>query len=667
MSAAEKPAIRPFDGSAIPQALREQRRWAPWRAVWNPKANKGKGKYDKVPHRADRPEYGISSTKPEQWFSYETALAAFRRSPQQFAGIGYVMTGAHGVVGVDLDHCVEGGVVAPWALEVVAQLDSYTEISPSGTGLRVMVHGEVPTDWVNHDIGIEIYGGNEARFLTVTGEHLAGSPAEVRAPREGVLKALESRYAKERRKADVIDLNMPEVLDELLLPDLASLGLPHTVLDFLGEGLHSGDRSRALFSAAVSLYGAGLADDEVFSVLANSEHALEIALDHRRQDHDRALLYLWREHCCKGKARAAELAPLSMDDFEVLPAEEGAAPPADHSMKGERFRVLAPGEFLQRRRAGWIIKGVLPRAGLALLVGASGSGKTFFALDLVGAIARGRDWRGRKVAKGRAVVIAAEGAGGFRNRLEAYCSYHGVEPAAFDIGVIPDAPNFLVADEVKAVVAALRTFGKLDVIVVDTYAQVMPGGDENGGVDGGKVVKHCQLLHKVTGALVILVHHVGKDLSKGARGWSGLRAAADVEITVERAQDHRAATVTKQKDGEEGQEFGFKLNTVSIGEDEEGEEITSCVVEHTAAVPKAEQKKDPKGGNEQLVIKVAQDLTGLVDDEVPVNALIEACVDQMVPPEAGKRDRRREVIVRAIESLQGANRIDLAGGLVKVL
>jgi hypothetical protein len=220
---------------------------------------------------------------------------------------------------------------------------------------------------------------------------------------------------------------------------------------------------------------------------------------------------------------------------------------------------------------------------------------------------------------------------------------------------------------VKAVVAALRTFGKLDVIVVDTYAQVMPGGDENGGVDGGKVVKHCQLLHKLTGALVILVHHVGKDLSKGARGWSGLRAAADVEITVERAQDHRAATVTKQKDGEEGQEFGFKLNTVSIGEDEEGEDITSCVVEHTAALPKSEQKKDPKGDNEKIVLKNAQDLTGLVDDGVPVNSLIEACVNQMVPPADGKRDRRREVVVRAIESLQAANRLDLTGGNVRVL
>lgn len=662
MMAAEKPTIRPFDGSAIPQALKDQRRWAPWRAVFNEKKNK----FDKVPHRADRPEYGISSAKPEQWFSFETALAAYRKNPKLFAGVGYVMTGPHGVVGTDLDHCVEGGVVAPWAAEVIAKLDSYTEISPSGRGLRVLSFGEQPSDWVNHDVGIEVYGGNEARFLTVTGEHLVGSPLDVRQSSGAVLQALESRYAKERRKADVIDLNMPEVLDDLLLPQVDALDVPAATREFLTEGLHSGDRSRALFSAAVSLYGAGLADDEVFSVLANSPHALEIALDHRRQDHDRALLYIWREHCCKGKARAAELAPLSMDDFEVLPEEPGAAPAADRAIKGERFRVQRADEFLQRRRASWIVKGVLPRAGLALLIGASGSGKTFFALDLVGAIAEGRDWRGRKVAKGRVAYICAEGAGGFRNRVEAYTEHHGIDRALFDVGVIPDAPNFLLGDDIKAVATALRTFGKLDVIVVDTYAQVMPGGDENGGVDGGKVVKHCQLLHKLTGAVVLLVHHVGKDSSKGARGWSGLRAAADVEITVERAQDHRAATVTKQKDGEEGAEFGFKLNTVTIGQDEDGDDITSCVLEHTAAVPRGEQKKDPQGTVVKLVLRVAQDLIGLVDEEVPVNTLIEACVNQMVLDPA-KRDRRREVAVRAIEALQVANRLSLADGVVKVL
>ena len=123
------------------------------------------------------------------------------------------------------------------------------------------------------------------------------------------------------------------------------------------------------------------------------------------------------------------------------------------------------------------------------------------------------------------------------------------------------------------------------------------------------------------------------------------------EITVERAQDHRAATITKGKDGEDGAEFGFRLNTVTIGQDEDGDDITSCVVEHTAALPRAEQKKEPAGAKQKMVLRVAQDLTGLVDDAVPVNTLIEACVDQMVRDPSAKTDNRRRDVVRALESL----------------
>lgn len=662
MMAAETPTIRPFDGSAIPQALKAQNRWAPWRAVLNEK----KQKFDKIPHRADRPEYGISTAKPEQWFSYEAALAAFQKNPKLFAGIGYVMTGPHGVVGTDLDNCIDNGVVAPWAAEVIAKLDSYTEVSPSGRGLRVLSFGELHDDWNNHEVGIEVYGGNEARFLTVTGSHLAGSPGDVRESPAIVLKALESRYAKERRKADVIDLNMPDILDEMLVPSVDTLDIPYGVRDFLETGSHSGDRSRALFSAAVALYRSGLADDEVFSVLASSPHALEIALDHRRQDHDRALLYIWREHCCKGKARSSELRALSADDFEIVDAPQNANP--GPATRPARFRVQSATEFLQRKPLTWIIKGVLPRADLCVLFGDSGSGKTFFTLDLVGAIALGIEWRGKKVKQGRVVYICAEGAGGFRNRLAAYAHQSGVAVDQLGIGVIPDAPNLMEKADVKDLLTAVNAFGKTDVIVVDTFAQVMPGANENAGEDVGRALAHCKALNKATGALIVLIHHTGKDASKGARGWSGMRGAADVQIEIVRSGDDRTAVIDKMKDGSgEGDEYGFRLNTVTIGMDEDDEEVTSCILDHVAAVPKAERKKDPKGTVEKLVLKVATDMMGLVDSAVPANTLIEACVNQMVLDPEAKRDRRREVTMRALETLQASNRLKIASGVVHVL
>lgn len=336
-----------FDGDSIPSLLKANPRWAPWRAEWNAKRKK----YDKIPHRADRPEFGLSTMRPERWASFTAALGAVSRSGGKFAGVGYCMTGAHGIVGVDLDACVENGQPAPWAAEVIARLGSYTERSPSGNGYRIMCLGAVPQDWNNHEVGIEVYGGNEARFLTVTGLHLAGTPRELQAIDPTVLEELARAYARERRKAEVIDLNIPDLLDELVLRPIDSLPLPERAEAFLLRGEFDGDRSGALHGAGVALYSAGLSDAEVFTTLANNPFALEVALDHRRQDHDRALLYLWREHCVKAKGKASTVA--SPDEFAVVaPAEDGRKPlPTFKRDKNGRIEATIENVALAVRRA----------------------------------------------------------------------------------------------------------------------------------------------------------------------------------------------------------------------------------------------------------------------------------------------------------------------------
>lgn len=653
MTASNTPPLRPFVGDAIPQELKKHKRWAPWRAVWNAKRQK----YDKIPHRADRPDYGLSTAKPEQWFDYDVALAAYTNNPQRFAGIGYVMTGPHGVVGTDLDNCVVDGRVAPWAAEVVVALASYTEISPSGRGLRILSLGELPADWNNHDTGIEVYGGNEARFLTVTGEHLDGTPTSVRAAPAEALQVLEARYAKERRRAEVIDLNMPDVVDDVLLPSLENLDIPYSARDFLESGAHRGDRSRELFSTAVALYGAGLPDEEVFSLLAHNQHAMEIALDHRRQDHDRALLYLWREHCCKGKARATPR--ITADEFEDVSGD--AAIPA--SGKSLRFQFQQAADFVQGEEPEYLVDDVIPQAGLIVVFGESGSGKSFFMIDIMAAVARGATWRNKAVKQGTVAYICAEGAGGFKRRLRAYAEHQGISLGDLPIAVLGDTPNLMETADVRDLVAALQLV-KPSVVVVDTFSQSFVG-NENSGEDMGRALKHCRVLHKVTGAPVILVHHSGKDSSKGARGWSGLRAAADAEIEIVRAGDDRAATVSKMKDGEDGAEFGFKLVTVALGTNARGKEITSCVVEHTETVARSERKKEPKGDKQKLVLRLARDLMELDGEAVSVSALVDAAVDQIPFDSAeGKRDNRRRDVLRALESLVSAQQITVSGGYV---
>lgn len=658
--AQSKTPLRPFVGANIPDELRQQPRWAPWRPQWNEKRQK----WDKIPCQASG--YGLSTAKPERWLSFDAALAAFKARPEQFAGIGYCMTGPHGLVGTDLDGCVNpDGSLDPWAAEVVATLASYTEISPSGRGLRIFTTGEVPEDWTNHEIGIEVYAGHEPRFLTVTGEVLSTDHATLRAAPGGALGGLAARYAREKATATVISLQMPDLVDELALPDLAELDLPYRARDFLAEGLHSGDRSRELFATAVALYQAGLRDDEVLSVLAASPHAMEVALDHRRQDADRALMYLWVEHAQKAKGRGTSKVA-TVDDFEDVsePQAAGAAPAPKKAM---RFAFEQAEVFSQGAPLTWMIKRVMPQAEVGVLYGPSGAGKSFLVTDLAMAVAAGTAWRGRQVTQGTVAYICAEGAGGFRLRLRALSEHSGVSLAGLPLHILAEAPNLLEKKDVTDLVAALRTLPGLKLIVVDTLAQTTPGANENSGEDMGRALGHCKTLHRATGAMVLLVAHSGKDETRGIRGWSGIKGALDVEIQVERSDKYRAATITKMKDGSgEGDEFGFSLHTVTLGTDADGEDITSCVVQHSASVPKAQRKAEPKGVWQATVMRVAQGLLDLPGALTPA-ALIEAAVSEMPPADDGKKDRRRDNVTRAVEALVAANRISLVGGEVAVL
>jgi hypothetical protein len=259
----------------------------------------------------------------------------------------------------------------------------------------------------------------------------------------------------------------------------------------------------------------------------------------------------------------------SADLFDVVDAEED---------EPERFRFIPAPEYAARTEPGWIVKGVLPRAGLAVAYGDSGAGKTFVVLDVVGAIVRGEPWRGHKVTQGKVAYICAEGAEFFSRRIRAYSKHTGSNLE--QLFVCSDSPNFLNDNDHKLIARALAEV-KPSVIVVDTLARTMPGGAENSSEDMGKVIARCQWLHHKTGALVLLVHHSGKDAARGARGWSGLRAAADAELVVTRDKenDRRAVEIGKQKDSPDGSQYDFVLRPVPLGFDDDGDVITSCVIE----------------------------------------------------------------------------------------
>jgi len=139
--------------------------------------------------------------------------------------------------------------------------------------------------------------------------------------------------------------------------------------------------------------------------------------------------------------------------------------------------------------------------------------------------------------------------------------------------------------EMKLLYAAIEALDiPIAAIVLDTYAACM-NGDENSSVDVTKVLNNVTIMQKGFDTTVLLVHHAGKDNGKGARGWSGLRSSVDFEYQVIKEGDVHALICTKMKDGVDYGSYGFLLKEVDLGLDDELDQITSCVIEHTERKP----------------------------------------------------------------------------------
>jgi hypothetical protein len=256
----------------------------------------------------------------------------------------------------------------------------------------------------------------------------------------------------------------------------------------------------------------------------------------------------------------------------------------------------------------WIIKGVLPQAEVGILYGQSGSGKTFFMLDLAATVARGADWRGRKVSDCRVVYVAAEAREGIKKRMDAYDQHicaDGIRPA-----IIASAPNLLSTDTSKLAEA----IGSAGLIILDTMA-ASHSGDENSAKDMGLFLAACKDLSHATGAMVLAVHHTGKEDSKGMRGSSALFAGADFVMEVFKNDNEHGAMLSKSRDDVTGTSFSFVLKRVVVGHDEDGDEVTTCVVEPIQKeVSKVTKKPKKLANTNDTRYDFSREMLALIED-----------------------------------------------------
>jgi hypothetical protein len=272
------------------------------------------------------------------------------------------------------------------------------------------------------------------------------------------------------------------------------------------------------------------------------------------------------------------------------------------------YELLSPSDLLSKPTMRDLVRGVLPREGIAAIIGSSMAGKGFIIFDLMAILAEGGVWFECLVDRVPVVYVALEGAGGLPKRIKAWEEHNGRKYP--EIRIITQSLDLRNAVQVDALIDAIRVAGfSGGVLVIDTLAQGAPGMDENSSRDMGEVIASLKHIQQSIGGLVVAIHHLGKDSTRGPRGHSSFLAGLDASIEVRRQGDHRSWVVAKAKDDIDGGEHPFRLQVVEIDSDEDGQPITSCVVvAEESAANAVRRAKVPKGGNQKAIYDVAGEL-----------------------------------------------------------
>lgn len=336
------------------------------------------------------------------------------------------------------------------------------------------------------------------------------------------------------------------------------------------------------------------------------------------------------------------------DGFDVLACllEAATEPPKP----APRYKLLGADELRELPPLAWRVRGVLPAVGLAALYGPSASGKSFLAFDMAAAIAEGQRWFDCRVEAAPVVYAALEGEAGFKLRAQAWETSRG---RALPDGLRMMLQPFKLTDGQDVLdLAAVVPAGA--VVVVDTLNRAAPTADENSSRDMGEILEAAKTLQTLTRGLVLLVHHTGKNAAAGLRGHSSLFAAMDAAIEVSRDGDRREWKVAKSKDGQDGTAHPFKLQVETLGVEETGEAITSCVVLRDTAAQDVRAVKLPQGGNQRVVLDALRPLfkdgtTGKPGAPplrpcIELEAAITAAASKLTCPTDKRTSRTREAI-----------------------
>lgn len=544
--------------AAIPAHLRSLGIWLVWRFE---SAARAGDKPLKVPYsvRTGMRRSGIQGSPEDvaNLVTFDQALEALRSG--RWTGLGIAHVPGCGLNSWDFDSAIDAsGIMAPELDALLRAAGTYVEISPSGRGVRMVALGTLPSIKRIHPSGHNIECFGESGFVTITGravcneETIAALPPHI----EQTLRDWLQADTAEQPHTRTDQLTQARGADPV-----------YTALKAKGSIKRDWPDGRSSIVCpfeAEHTSGSGRSDTVYFLPNTNGY----------AQGHFHCL----HAHCAtrRDDAFTAALGIVEPDLSALLNPGAGAAAPGDLLLDVAGLRSSVGS-------LRWLVKHNIPASSIGIVYGPSGSFKSFIVLDLALRVAHGLPWLGNRTKQGSVVYVAAEGGMGLLGRIDAWHQKHALAATMpFRVCVVP-----LMLDHTRDLARLSNAIAESDLgnpalIVLDTMSQTM-AGDENEARDT------ATYLRGIGGALrarfdstVLPVHHTGHTAGDRPRGSSAIKGNVDFLYAVTRAEGQMAALLEckKQKDGRDGDAYSFTLERMVVGQDEEGDELTSLVAHH---------------------------------------------------------------------------------------
>jgi hypothetical protein len=485
----------------IPNELKERQQWVFWREI------ERDGKATKIP--VDTFRRNASSTDPDTWSDFETV--AIHYNPETDAGVGYVFSSEDELLGVDLDGCrdPETGQLSSWAEEIIEEFHTYTEVSPSGTGVKMFCRSDrqlpkgkkkdldVPAVTDKKTPGIEVY--SQGRYFAVTGNKINGYEKVTDCTRQ-VDCLLEEHWPYTPTKAaETHDWHSDDAVVERARRYVAKM--PAAVSGASGHN--------QTFSVACRLVkGFGLSKPQAMDVLREYNQRCEPP---------------WSEHELQHKVDDAEKQPgevgymrnASPDRYDQITIHHPTAQPKKE-LEPDKFAGLPADELedYSTQEPEWLVEGIFSADQPTLFGARSKCLKTTQLVDLGVSLATATSWLGAfEVAKPRRVLFIT-GESNYRaasRRINKACKARGTTMGEVAGMLRVEARNFpkLPREEDCLAVQEIVRKYEIDVVILDPLYRGLTNDIDTNRMQmvGDAIVsfaQHCQP------ASLIISHHVVK-------------------------------------------------------------------------------------------------------------------------------------------------------------